>query len=430
MQSWLNEPTAWWQTTFTLVGASLLYLIVVILLGGFQPGDASETVYPSMMIAHGRLACAYPSMSLFAVPMAAPGYAVVTAFLQWVLRLGFAQPFPTMAALGAGCSHAAGVFTGWLYSPGLYSSMLHLSVISWISLIMCTHYLLGATPLRGRRRAWVAPFALALTPPVFMAVQEYFHPQDQLALALALLAIGAWLRQRAGLAGIVLALAFATQQYTILAMIVVIIASVGAERRRLVSGFALTLVVVTTLVGFFLGRAAVHATLLGTGHSRIKFGTWMYEFHLPEFAGLIISRVLPLVMTAILAWWAVRRRPDLAHDAEFILGLLALAFSLRVLLEINLFGYYLLATGATMVLRDVVARRSYRGTVWLLVTILVAFPRMGVWQHLWPSEPPWLTQVILAPSAFTLTLLSLLRTMKSEGTRATAAPANLVTPEG
>jgi len=417
LRQWLLQPTRWWETTGVFAVATALYVSVVTLLGGFQTGDASETVYPSILMAHGQLACAYPASNPFPVPMAGPGYAVWTAAAQWLLHLGYVPAFPSPSAFGVNCSQASGALAQWLHLSGVYWSVIHLSVLAWIALALSAHYLLGATGLHGRRQAWIAPLALAVTPAVFMAVQEYFHPQDQLALALVFVAVGASLRQRFALAGTLFALAFVTQQYTSLALVVVAAISFGAERRQLLRSCAVALAGLVVLIGAFLGATGVRAALLGTGHSRIKYGTWMYELHLPEVTGLVISRVLPLVLAGVIASWAARRRRDLARDPEFLLGVLAVAFSLRVLLEINLFGYYLLATAATLVLRDVVARRSCRGTIWLMVAVLVAFPRDGVWQHLWASQPTWFFQVVLAPSAFTVSLLSLLRTMRGEGAR-------------
>ena len=257
------------------------------------------------------------------------------------------------------------------------------------------------------RQVCLIPICLAVTPPVFFAVQEYFHPQDQLALAFFLVAAGVYLRHGFALSGVLLAGAYVTQQYTAIGIVILVVLAVGNARWRLLGGFIVSLGVFTAVAWWRLGSSVLKPTLLGTGQSRINPGTLMAELHVPTLLGLGISRVAPLVLAGLLGAWCARRRPEFANDPELLLGLLAVGWSLRVLLEINLFGYYLLATAATLVLRDIVARRTSRTTLWLLLGSLVSFGHLDVWRHLLNNPPQWPYQIVFAPTTFVIALASL-----------------------
>lgn len=82
--------------------------------------------------------------------------------------------------------------------------------------------------------------------------------------------------------------------------------------------------------------------------------------------------------------------------------------------EENLWSYHCLATGATLVLRDITARRVFRGTVWWLVLVLLAFEYVRFPQTPWWSWPSWFWQVTIKPSAFVRAFNSLRQTLREE----------------
>ncbi len=419
VRRWLGRPVLRWQTTAVVALSGLLYVGLVQFLGGFQSGDASETIYPAVLMAHGQWSCAYPASNPFPVPMAGPGFSLLSAALQWVLRLGFNHPFPPHGPFGKTCAHAASALAHWEVASGTMASLLHTSLAAWLALVLAGLFVIRQTPLGRTRQEWLVPLALSATPPVLMAVQEYFHPQDQLALALALFALGLWLRQRYEMAGVLFALAFITQQYTSLAIVIFVVLAGGRERRRLLGGFVTALGGLLALLGTVMGPHVVTAALLGIGRGRIHIGTLMYEVHVPELLALVIARALPLVAVALFGAWHSRRHANLAYNAEYLLGLIAVGWTVRLVLEINLFGYYMLATGATLVLRDIVAQRAFRGTIWLLVVTMVIFGHVQVWQVLWFTRPTWLCQLILSPAAMGVALYSLHQTVTRLRTSAT-----------
>lgn len=397
-----------------MAGASAgLYIVSILALGGFQQGDLSETLYPAILMAHGDWSCAYPSVSLYPVPMAAPGYSLLDAAVQWILRIGYATPFPALSQFGHACRLGADVFGDWTAASNEIPTIIHTSLFAWFALAAAATYVARQTAIGRTRQIWLIPLTLAITPPVLFAVQEYFHPQDQLALAFFLAASGLFLRRNLGLAGVVAAAAYVTQQYTVIGLIILVVLTTGTDRWRLVRGFTLALASFTAFAYWALGEASLKAALLGTGESRIQPGTWMAELHVPKLVGIGIARLLPLLVAGLIAAWCVRRRRDFARDPELLLGLLAVGWSLRVLFEINLFGYYLLATAATLVLRDIVAKRAFRGTIWLLLATVVSFGHFSVWRDSLHNPPDWPYQLIFAPATVAVAFASLRSSLRS-----------------
>ena len=245
-----------------------------------------------------------------------------------------------------------------------------------------------------------------------MSVQEYYHPQDMWALAMTFAAVALWLRERSFLAGVFLALAVMSQQYAILGVVVLVVVSSSRERRRIICAGAFTALVTATSMYLVAGSRALSATLLGTGDTTIHSGTWMAEIHLRSGTGIGLSRIGPLLAAAYISRWCFLRRPDLLKDPVVILGLLATCWSLRLVFEENLWGYYCLATGATLVLRDIAALRLSRGTIWWLLLVLVVFGDYRLHQPPWGYWPTWVFQLLIAPSAFLVSFHSLRRSMR------------------
>jgi len=362
-------------------------------------------MYSSVMLAHGHWACAYRVPGNQA--LSGPIYPLISAFTQWITRIGFSAPFPSSGQIGVGCHDALASFISWEKTTPVYPSVLATAIVAWVALWLSVTAVIQSLKVLGRRSIWQFTLVLVVTPPVFLAVQENYHPQDLWALAMIFVAVALWLHARTYCAGVFLALAVMSQPYTLLGVLVILVVSTPRGRRDLTIAGTLTALVTTTLTYFTFGSRGLSATLIGTGDTSIHAGTWMSELHLTSGEGIGVSRVGPLAAALLLSWWCHRRQPDIAHDAVAFLGLLAACWSLRLVFEENLFGYYCAATGVTLILRDFVARRLAWSTIIWLAVVLIAFDDIRHQATPWEHWPTWIWQVLIAPTAFLIAFLPL-----------------------
>ena len=97
----------------------------------------------------------------------------------------------------------------------------------------------------------------------------------------------------------------------------------------------------------------------------------LWELHLSGAALFGVARALPIAAALAVAWWTARRVGSLTSDPIRLAAVVAIAFSLRLVFEENLFGYYFMATAVALVVLDAVTGRI-RGEVlgWIgLVTL-------------------------------------------------------------
>ena len=204
--------------------------------------------------------------------------------------------------------------------------------------------------------------------------------------------------------------------------------------------------------------AVARAVVLGTGDSPGFGGTVLWELHLHGAALLLVSRILPIAVSAILAYWCRQRfRPSLLQPVP-LMALIALCLCLRLVFEQNIqHGYYYMAFSVSLVLLDVMSGHirsalvawivlvtlvfdngandlfydvSWRGTGQKMLTIVVILicsllilrdvRRRGIGRHLLlpcaliigaiasdpvlPQLPRWLWQVILLSSGIALAI--------------------------
>lgn len=420
LRHWLSRPSRWFQTLIVIVAGCALFWWIEELSGGFQIGDADASIYTSLMVAHGHWSCMYRQVPSYQ-PLSGPIYPVVSAIIQMLSHVGFSSSFPSSTQIGANCAHAFTSFFAWQGSSAEFPWVLRTALIAWIALTALGIAVLRTTQLRGTRAVWLVPAFFAVTPPIIMALQEYYHPQDMWALAMTFAAVALWIRKRSFLAGIFLALAVMSQQYVLLGVVALIVVSSSRERRGLICGGVLATFVTATTMYLVAGSRALSATLLGTGDTNIHVGTWMSEIHLRSGAAIGLSRVGPLLAAAYISRWCFLRRPDLLKDPVVVLGLLATCWSLRLVFEENLWGYYCFATGATLVLRDIAATRLSRGTIAWLVLVLVVFGDFRLHQPPWGYWPIWVSQLLVAPSAFIVAFHSLRQSMRQSRDEPVAA---------
>ncbi len=408
----LNGRSHWSVSTLVVFFGGVGYLGTVMLTGGFTRSDANASMYSAVMFSHGHWSCAYRSIPN-SQPLAGPVYSAVSGLAQWISHAGFSSSYLTSSQIGTDCQHA---YASYLAFIGVgngagYESVLRTALVAWFALTLSGIAILRTTPLRSTRITWLIPLFFALTPPVIFCVQEYYHPQDLWALALAFAAVALTLRKYFFVAGVVWVLAIMSQPFALLGMVMTVVISSWTERRRLVGGGMLAAMLVCGAFYFAWGRRSVFAALFGTGDTFIHAGTWMAELKVGSIAGLVISRVGPIVGAALVAWWVRSRRPDVVQNPVILLGLLATVWSLRLVFEENLWGYYCMATGATLVLRDILARRASRGTIYWLLLVLFAFGNINPLPRPWGTWHYWVWQVMIVPSGFLVALFSLRETM-------------------
>jgi hypothetical protein len=411
----LTRRSYWSLSAVAVAVGGVLYWSIVELMGGFVVGDADSTVFSSVMFSHGYWACAYRSIST-AQPLSGPIYPLASAVVQWITRAGFSPGYLSTNQIGLNCQHAYASYASFARGTNVpvYDAVLPTAMVAWFALTLAAIAIFRMSAWRATRITWIIPLAFALTPPVIFCVQEFYHPQDLWALAMAFVAVALGLRGRPFAAGIVWALAVMSQPFTLLGVVVVLVISSWSDRRRLVIGGVLCAVFTCSVLDVTSGSRAVSAALMGTGATTIHHGTWMAVLHVGSGVGLVVSRFGPLAGAALVAWWVRARRPDVVCDPVILLGLLATVWSLRLVFEENLWGYYCMATGATLVLRDIMARRLSRGTVYWLILVLFAFGAVDLHSLPWAVWPNWVWQLSVAPSAFFVALFSLRESMRTQ----------------
>jgi hypothetical protein len=122
------------------------------------------------------------------------------------------------------------------------------------------------------------------------------------------------------------------------------------------------------------GRA-FRAIFLGTGFSPTFGGTLLQEAGLHGNVLTDIARVVPLLASLLLSWLVVRRLGAAVLEPTALISLIATSLFLRLVFELNLWGYYFLSASVLLVLLDVV-RGHIRGTTvaWLALVTLVFNP--------------------------------------------------------
>jgi len=132
----------------------------------------------------------------------------------------------------------------------------------------------------------------------------------------------------------------------------------------------MTLALVVLLV--VSSRTAVDAALLGSGNSAIS-DTAVSALHLPDGFRLFVSRFLPLEIALAMAWWAAERLgPDVLEPVP-LMSLAALSLSLRLVFEVNMWGYYYMALTVALVLLDVVGGRIRAALLAWLAAVSVVY---------------------------------------------------------
>jgi len=391
--AWFDCPlTGTWCVVWWLV-ATLLFVGLVWILGGAHIGDSAESTYSTWAIAHGDLACAYPPGTSFNFPWAyapgpfiAPLWPLVSGGLAAVTGIGHHAAFPSQSALGPGCSTALVAMYRWSVRSGAATQTPQLGYVAWLMLMAGAVALLRACG-RGRCR-WepAALVMLACAPPVWMPLLQFFHPQDIMATGLALGALACVRRDRWVWAGVLVGLALTSQQFALLVLAPLIVVVPQKFRARFVGATMATLALVEVpLLAITSGRA-LRAMVLGASNSTVVGQMLRLESHVPLGVLVALARGLPIILSATVAWCALRKLGPAVREPLPLLSLVATSFSLRLVFEVN-FLYYFMPLVVSLVLMDVIRRRiRWYLVIWMvLVTLAFGF---NSWDFD-PTTQPW-----------------------------------------
>jgi uncharacterized membrane protein len=382
--SWaaLDRPISGIWCVLGWLAATLLFVGLITAVGGASEDDGYQSAYSVWAISHGQIACAFLTGPAANGSGAAPApeaypppiYPLVAGGLAALTQVGHSFPFPSRTALGKDCLTALPAMYNWGIRATALEPTLRLGFVSWLALLAGVVALLRACG-RGRR-LWepLTVLLVACLPPVWSCIGNVFHPQDLIAMGLALGGIACVRRDRWALAGVLLAIAVLSQQFALLVAIPLFVIAPGHRRMRFaLAGIGTSAVVVLPIVAS-TSRAVARAVVLGTGDSPGFGGTVLWELHLHGGALVLVSRILPIAVSAVLAYWCRQRfgSPSLLEPVPLV-ALVALCLSLRLVFEQNIqHGYYFMALSVALVLLEVMSGRL-RGSLvaWIVLMTLV-----------------------------------------------------------
>jgi len=372
----LDQPLSEWACVLGWCAATALFVLLVAVLGGPSNIDTVESMYSTWAIAHGHLSCAFPivvthSGSSYEQPYTsiAPVYPLVSGGIAALTRIGSHVPFPSAAALGPRCTEGPQAMYQWALNSRAFGATYDIGYVGWLFLMAGAIAFMRSVG-RGRR-GWepVTLLILACLPPVWSAVGNVFHPEDLVAMGLVLGGVASAFRKRWAWAGMLLALAILSQQFALLVAAPLLVVAPQTRRLRfLVAGVGTAVCVVVPLLLLHSGKV-LRSVTLGSGDSSGVGGTAVRLLRLHGFLLAGVSRVLPIALAVLLAWWLLRRLGGSVREPLPLTALIALSLSLRLVFEENLHHtYYFMALAVAILLLDVV-RGRVRGiyVAWVLL---------------------------------------------------------------
>jgi hypothetical protein len=208
-----------------------------------------------------------------------------------------------------------------------------------------------------------------------MPLVEDFHPQDILALGLALIAVALARRESWIWAGVLIGLALTSQQFALLVAIPLFVIAPSIQRMKFVSSALGTMAIIGVPILILTSGRALRALLLGTGFSPSFGGTILQETGLHGNLLTDVARAAPILASLLLSTWAVRRHGVSVLESRNIVSLIATSLFLRLIFELNLWGYYFVSVSVLLILVDVVQGRIRATTIaWLAMVTLVFDP--------------------------------------------------------
>jgi hypothetical protein len=402
----LEMPLSQWWCALSWFVASATFVGLTRLLGGVTTGDASDSVNTTWALAHGIPSCGYASGNQFGLPYTGPLYPLLSSGVAALLRIGHSTPFPTRTQMGPHCSTAIMAMYHWSVRSHALLSTVQIGYVSWFLLMGGVVALLRAT---GRGRCGWEPVALmivAIAPPVYMCLHEYFHPQDLAAMGLVLAGIACVQRGYWIWAGVLLGLAFTGQQFALLAFAPLLVVAPRDRRTRFVAAALFSVVAIVGPLTALASSKAMSVALIGSGDSSVA-NTLLGVLHPEGRLVLILSRFVPIVLAVATARWASKRVGSAILEPIPLISLMATSLSFRLIFEVNLWGYYFMAVAVLLLILDVIRGRiRVLFLIWLALVVVAFYPTSdpaGVFETATPLWLPlWLWQLILVPIAVAL----------------------------
>jgi hypothetical protein len=278
--------------------------------------------------------------------------------------------------------------THWSAEAKALNPTVRLGYLSWFALMAGVVALLRAS---GRGRCGWEPailILLASTPFAVMPLLDDFHPQDLVAMGLALGGLACARRGWWIWAGLLLGSAVTAQQFALLVLAPLLMVAPPTRRIRFASAAIVAFALVVLPVTAMTSGHALGAVVLGSGNTPSIGGTVLWELHLNGVLLVVVSRILPILLAMALAGWAVRRLGSSVLEPVPLISLVATSVSFRLVLEQNLFGYYFMALAVSLLLCDAVHGRIRGPLVAWLALVVLAFdpaPRIHVLSEYLPS---------------------------------------------
>jgi hypothetical protein len=403
--SWLDRPLSNRWCALGWLSATVVFVGLTQLLGGPTQVDAGLSGPSTWAIAHAFPACAYSSTGASGV---APLYPLVSGGFAWLLRIGHGVPFPSAAALGPHCAKASGAIGSWGFRSHALPETVLLGYLGWLIFLAGAVALLRATG-RGRCGWEVAGvMLLGCAPPIILALQQFFHPEDLMALGLSFAGLAFARRGQWIWTGILLGLAITSQQFALLVAAPLLM--IAPRMARIRYGSALVGSAAVVVVGMLvITSGRVIDVLTGATATPASGGTFLYLADLHGLSLLCVSRVLPIILAMMLAWWSARHLGPTALDPVPLVSLIATSLCLRLVFEVNLFGYYLMAVAASLIVLNVTRGRISRSLVTWLILVAFAYDPLHWVSHPWTYVIPMGSyQLLLVPPAMALAVAPLI----------------------
>ena len=320
------------------------------------------------------------------------------AALVAILRIGHEVAFPALSAGGAPCAAAVQAMNQWSLHTLSLEPTLRIGLVGWVVLMAGVIAFLRAS---GRGRCVWEPTALVLVacvPPVAMCLAEFFHPQDLVAMGLALAALASARRSAWMASALLVGVAIMFQQFTLLVAVPLLVLAPRPQRRTFVSSIVASVGLIALPVLALTSGRGITSILIGPGGIAGE--------SLATLTGargsllFMLSRIVPLCLAAMVAAWAGRRLGSHALDPIPLTSVVALSLTLRLVFEISVWGYYFMAIAVMLVVLSVIRGRiGVPLVIWLSVLSLVAFGGGLSETAAFGLTPIWLCQLALVAGA-------------------------------
>ena len=207
-------------------------------------------------------------------------------------------------------------------------------------------------------------------------------------------------------AGIFLGLAFMAQQFAVLAIAPLLVLVPRHRITRFIAAMVASILAMVVPLTVSASTKTISVAMVGSGDSSVA-NTLLGVLHPQAPLVLLLSRFAPIVLAMLTARWASKRIGSGVLEPVPLIALMATCLCYRLIFEVNLWGYYFMAVGVSLIILDVLRGRIQVVLLaWLALVVVAFYPTSspaGVFQTAVPLWLPlWLWQLVLVPIAITL----------------------------